>query len=167
MSRISFKKYLSSKKLPLNRLLRDLHHNDKNSKGDIEKLDTIDYFIYYIKSNPIYKFNFFKIKTSIIYKEINEIDQYKELNDQNEQNGIINKEKIKSITYNVVKEVNTDAVILSCKELVVFYISPEKYEEFTLSFMFSENYTFEIYKSPRYYIAFCASHTSKNIYPKF
>lgn len=65
--------------------------------------------------------------------------------------------------YCIIKEQFTEIVFFVSKDLIVFYIKPQDYEDFYLSFVYSENYKMLIYKTKEYYIAFCISHTSRDI----
>lgn len=66
--------------------------------------------------------------------------------------------------YCILKEQYTETWFFISKDLVVFYIKEIDFEDFYLSFVYSETYKMMIYKTEMYYIAFCVSHKSSDIY---
>ena len=138
---VLLKKFLSTKRSCFNRLLSDLYNNDNTSFNETERMENLEFYIYYFNENVKDDVKFLTIKRNELRDELT----------------------CEIIKYSIVKELYTDTLFFTCEDLIVLYIKEQEFEEFYLSFMLSNIYKFEIYKSPSHYIAFCTSHKSNEI----
>ena len=66
------------------------------------------------------------------------------------------------IKYNILKEQVTNTWFFVCDDIIIFYINFNDFEDFYLSFVYSE-YKMIVYKTHSHYIIFCISHKSNQI----
>lgn len=67
-----------------------------------------------------------------------------------------------NIKFTILKEQTTNTWFFVSEDLIVFHINFNDFEDFYLSFMYSD-FQMHIYKTHSHYIIFCVSHTSQEI----
>jgi hypothetical protein len=129
------KKFLGIKMHPLYKFLKSVVISDEDNI--LERIDSLNFYAYYFSLS--FNMSFQLIKSSI-FTYLNQ-----------------------NYNYSIKKDTLTDTVFLTFDKIMVFYISKDDIEEFSLNYMYSSFYKFVIYEYRRGYMAVCLSHTTDDI----
>jgi hypothetical protein len=129
------KKFLGIKMHPLYKFLKSIVVSDEDNIP--ERIDTLNFYAYYFSLT--FDMNFQILKTSTFTYSDN------------------------LYNYSIKKDTLTDTVFLTFDKVIVFYISKDDIEEFSLNYMYSSFHKFVIYEYHRGYMAICLSHTTDDI----
>jgi hypothetical protein len=127
-------KFLKIIKSDLFKFFKDTYRSFQSDKTDeyIFRLDYLNFYLYCFAEN---------------YKNLLKISPIK----QNIQSN-----------YSILKEQTTNTLFFVCDDIVIFHIKFNDFEDFYLSFMYSE-FKMLVYKTHSHYIIFCVSHKSTEI----
>lgn len=127
-------KFLRLIKLDLFKFFKDTYKSYQIDKTDeyIFRLDFLNFYLYCFDEN---------------YKKSLHLLQIK---------------KHDNLGFSILKEQTTNALFFVSEDLIVFYINFNDFEDFYLSFIYSD-YKMHIYKTHLHYIIFCVSHKSSEI----
>lgn len=129
-------KFLKIIKSDLFKFFKDTYRSYQIDKTDeyIFRLDFLNFYLYCFDNDYKKKLNLLQIKRTIQ----------------------------PTIQFSILKEQNTNTWFFVCKDLIVFHINLNDFEDFYLSFMYSD-FKMHIYKTHLYYIIFCVSHKPHEI----
>jgi hypothetical protein len=131
-----YRKFLKVIKSDLFKFFKDAYRSFQIDKTDeyIFRLDFLNFYLYCFDEN---------YKNSLKLLPIKQIIQ-------------------PTIKYNILKEQNTNTWFFVCDNIIVFHINFNDFEDFYLSFIYSE-FKMIFYKTHSHYIIFCVSHKPNEI----